>query len=797
MSLKHGASGYHLGDEEKLLERIIFSNRKILIICFSVITLFLGVQLMNLKPEASFEKMIPLEHPFIQVMLKHRGDLAASENSIQISVEAKRGDIFTKEYMQTLQEVNDTVFYLPGVDRTGLKSIWTPSVRWVEVTEEGFEGGPVIPDGYDGSAESIEQLRQNILKSGQVGRLIADNFKSAIVFVPIFDKNPSNNQPLDYQEFSHLLEEKIREKYQSDDIDIHMIGFSKKVGDLIDGISFVLIFAAIALGITATLLYLYCRCGRGTLAPLFCSVVAVIWQLGLLVSMGYGLDAYSVLVPFLIFAIGVSHGVQVINAVAHEAAKGSGKLESSRVAFRNLYMAGITALISDAVGFLTLLIIDIEVIQNLAVTASIGVAVIILTNLVLLPVIMSYIGVSKSGVDHAQAKKDSRNELWERISQFANPRLACVAIVVALMAAMAGLQLAKGLKIGDLEKGAPELRPDSRYNIDNHFITSNYAVSSDVLVVMTETPPDACAAYETMDAIDRLQWELENTPGVQATQSMVNFSKSVIVGMNEGNMKWYNLSRSQAILNNSLGSLSWGMPDGFINGDCSLAPILVFLDDHKADTLRRVLTKVEAFADANNNENLQFVLGAGNGGIEAATNEVIEQAQKEMLLFVYLVVGLLVFITFRSITKLLCIIIPLALTSVLCQALMAYLGIGVKVATLPVIALGVGIGVDYGIYIYSRLDSYLKQGLGLQEAYLNTLKTTGKAVSFTGITLAIGVATWIWSPIKFQADMGILLTFMFLLNMIGALCLLPALACFTYQLQSLFRKASNAKEIQA
>ena len=284
MSLKHGASGYHLGDEEKLLERIIFSNRKILIICFSVITLFLGVQLMNLKPEASFEKMIPLEHPFIQVMLKHRGDLAASENSIQISVEAKRGDIFTKEYMQTLQEVNDTVFYLPGVDRTGLKSIWTPSVRWVEVTEEGFEGGPVIPDGYDGSAESIEQLRQNILKSGQVGRLIADNFKSAIVFVPIFDKNPSNNQPLDYQEFSHLLEEKIREKYQSDDIDIHMIGFSKKVGDLIDGISFVLIFAAIALGITATLLYLYCRCGRGTLAPLFCSVVAVIWQLGLLVA---------------------------------------------------------------------------------------------------------------------------------------------------------------------------------------------------------------------------------------------------------------------------------------------------------------------------------------------------------------------------------------------------------------------------------------------------------------------------------------------------------------------------------
>jgi hypothetical protein len=122
-----------------------------------------------------------------------------------------------------------------------------------------------------------------------------------------------------------------------------------------------------------------------------------------------------------------------------------------------------------------------------------------------------------------------------------------------------------------------------------------------------------------------------------------------------------------------------------------------------------------------------------------------------------------------------CIIIPLALTSVLGQGLMASLGIGVKVATMPVIALGVGIGVDYGIYIYSRLDQYLARGMRLQEAYFETLRTTGTAVAFTGFTLAIGVGTWIYSPIKFQADMGIMLTFMFLWNMVGALTLLPAL----------------------
>jgi len=148
------------------------------------------------------------------------------------------------------------------------------------------------------------------------------------------------------------------------------------------------------------------------------------------------------------------------------------------------------------------------------------------------------------------------------------------------------------------------------------------------------------------------------------------------------------------------------------------------------------------------------------------------------MLLIYGVVGALVLLSFSSWRAVVCIMVPLALTSFLAQALMAYLGIGVKVATLPVIALGVGVGVDYGIYIYSKLDYFMRRGMGLQEAYFNTLRTTGEAVSLTGAMLAIGVATWIWSPIKFQADMGLLLTFMFLWNMVGALWLLPALAHF-------------------
>ena len=207
-----------------------------------------------------------------------------------------------------------------------------------------------------------------------------------------------------------------------------------------------------------------------------------------------------------------------------------------------------------------------------------------------------------------------------------------------------------------------------------------------------------------------------------------------------------------------------------------MVPVILFLEDHKADTLAGVVEAVESFAAEHDSDQIRYLLAAGNAGVEAATNIVISDAQYKMLAWVYSVVIVLCLLTFRSLRITACIILPLMLTSILGQALMTVLGIGVKVATLPVIALGVGIGVDYGIYIYNALQHYLRQDCSLQQAYFEALKASGTAVAFTGLALAAGVATWIYSPIKFQADMGLLLTFMFFWNMVGALLLLPALA---------------------
>ena len=774
-------SKHHQETSAPFVERLIFNNRIVVLLLFSLLTLFFGYQAAQVKPDTSFEKMIPLKHPYIANMIEHQNDLPNLGNTIRIAVAINDGDIFSTEYMETLKRINDEVFFLPGVDRSNLRSLWTPNVRWTEVTEYGFDGGPVANRPAYLSEADLDELRENVLKSGEIGRLVANNFKSTIIDIPLQEAypNPENQGELiqlDYGDFSRQLEEKIRTEFQGENpnIQIHIVGFAKKVGDLIDGIIKVVMFFGAALLITFVLLLIFTRCFKSSLTTLVCSVIAVVWQLGLLRTLGFGLDPYSILVPFLVFAIGISHGVQIINGMAIEYTGADDAQTAARRAFRALYIPGIVALISDAVGFVTLLLIEIEVIRELGIAASVGVGVIILTNLMLLPILMSYIGISRGAVERNRNLANRPQKLWLTISRFAHPTVAPISIVLAIGAFAFGIYHGKNVAIGDLDPGAPELRADSRYNLDNQFIIENYSTSSDILVVMVKTPAERCSAYETMEAIDQLEWRMNNLDGVQSAVSLVTVAKQVIMGNNEGNLKWQTLSRNQDNLNNAISRA----PSGMFNSACSLAPVMIFLDDHKAETLQRATAAVEEFAAEYNTDDMQFLLAAGNAGIEAATNVVIEASQTKMLLTVYAVVILMCLITFRSIRAVLCIIIPLALTSVLANALMAFLGIGVKVATLPVIALGVGIGVDYGIYIYSRLETYLRQGLPLQEAYYETLKTTGKAVTFTGFTLAIGVATWIFSAIKFQADMGILLTFMFLWNMFGALWLLPALARF-------------------
>jgi hypothetical protein len=762
------------------LERLIFNHRRAVIWVIAAATAALAFfAVSKTVMNADFERMIPTHHPYVRNYLENKGELRGLGNTLHVVVENPDGDIYDARYLESLRQTSEELFLMPGVDRAWVRSLWTPGVRWNEVTEEGFRGGPVMPDSYDGSAASIETLRRNVQRAGIVGSLVARDSRSSDVFVPLLDRDPATGKRIDYRAMSHSLEQ-LRGRFEKQGVKVHVIGFAKLAGELLDGMLQVAGWFAIATGIAIAILYGYTRCWRSTLLVVGCSIVAVLWQVGLLSSLGFELDPYSVLVPFLVFAIGVSHGTQKMNGILQDVARGTHKLVAARYTFRRLFLPGLSALLANAVGFGVLVSIDIPVIQQLAISASVGVGALILTNLVLLPVLLSYTGVGQAAAARSLRNEDPDRPLpWplRSLGRVTSPRHAAVIIFVAAAIAFFGWKTSHGLQIGDLEPGAPELRSSSRYNRDNAFVTAHYGLSNDVFAVMVKTGKEGCLDRKTLIEADRLGWALQQTPGVQATNSLSDAVRVITAGSFEGNPKWLTLARDQNVLNYAAQQATTRNPELF-NTDCSVMPVLAWLSDHKAETLDRVVRVAEDFATRHSDGERQFLLAAGNSGIDAATNRVVHSASRTMMLWVYAAVAALCLITFRSWRATVVTLIPLAITSVLCEALMVILGIGVKVATLPVIALGVGVGVDYALYLLSVQLALQRAGRSLEEAHRTSLRFTGKVVALVGATLAAGVVTWAFSPIKFQADMGILLTFMFLWNMVGALVLMPALSRF-------------------
>ncbi|EPZ14353.1 hypothetical protein M622_18825 [Thauera terpenica 58Eu] len=765
-----------------LLERIIFNNRLVLVIVCVVLTAVLGHQASRLEINASFEKMMPVSHPFIQNYLQNAASLRGLGNSVRIVVENADGDIYDADYLAALRDINDRVFLVPGVDRSFMKSLWMPVVRWTEITAEGYKGGAVMPDTYDGSAASIEALRDNVHRAGIVGSLVANDERSSMLFVPLLSHDAITGNALDYRAFRDALES-IRADHAGKGVNIYIIGFAQLVGDLIHGLIEVFTYFLYAAAICSGLILLYTRCLRSTALVVTCSLVAVAWQLGLMRLFGLVLDPYSVLVPFLIFAIGVSHGAQKMNGIMQDIARGTHRYVAARYTFRRLFLAGLTALLADAVGFGVLSVIDIPVIRDLAVAASTGVAVLIFTNLILLPVLLSYTGVSHVAAMRSLREDEGDHPLSRWLARFTTRPWAIGVILLSCVVTAGALVVAADLKIGDLDPGAPELRADSTYNRDNMYITAHYQLSSDQFAVVVTTPEYGLVKFETLLEMDRLEEILRDVPGVQTTVSAASLARNYTAAGFEGSPKWITLNRDSYVVSDALNYVYDGNPEMF-DDSRSVAPIIAFLADHKAETLDRVVKTVQAFAAEHDTDERKFLLAAGNAGIEAATNIAVGHANRTMLFYVYAAVTVLCFITFRSWRAVVVAVVPLVVTSLLCEALMVVLGIGVKVATLPVVALGVGIGVDYALYLLAVQLAAQRDGMPLTEAYCKALVFTGKVVALIGITLAAAVIPWAWSPIKFQADMGLLLAFMFIWNMLGALIVIPSLATFLLKRES-------------
>mgnify|MGYP000877335388 CR=1 FL=1 len=770
------------------LEHPIFDHRKTIILVFAVLTLaFAAVCVKGLRIDASFTKQLPVKHEYMKTYLDPRVEEFRGANRVLVALIARDGNMFTPEFFNALKLATDEVIVMDGIDRGRVQSLFTPNVRYLEVVEDGIQAGNVVPADFQAasaSAADFARIRENILKAGIVGRLVANDFSGALISAIVLEQD-AQGKPVDPIAVAERLEREVRDEIAGSNIDVratgstvevHMIGFAKVVHDIAQGALSVVLFAAATLLLTLLFVWLYCQSFRVALVPVVCSLVAVIWQLGTLVSLGYGIDPLGLLVPFLIFAIGVSHGVQKISAVTDAAFEGLDPEAAARRTFRQLLLPAIVALLADLVGFVTILYIPVQVIQEMAITASIGVAIVILTDLVLLPVLVSFVSFDPGYRERVARRQAMLRRWWHGLSAITERGPAAVIIVLAVALGVLGYFKGKQAVIGDMNAGVPELRPDSRYNHDSNIITREFSIGVDILTVIVETQEPACVSHGLMKAIDDFSWRMQNVEGVQQVISLPLIAKQAFAGWSEGALKWREIPRNPDQLAQATRYIETST--GLLNADCNVVPVMLFLSNHKAGTIERVVAAVKQWRADNPVAGAQFRLATGNVGVMAATNEEVKRTEMPILVGVFAAVIVMCLVTFRSLVGTALVFLPLALVSILAYALMALVGIGLKVSTLPMVALGVGIGVDYGIYLFSRMQEFLRAGDPLREAYEKTMRVTGASIIFTGITLAIGVVTWMFSPLQFQADIGLLLTFMFLFNMIGAIVLIPALAAW-------------------
>src|SRR5579872_4259393 len=773
------------------LEEMIFGHRALILGLFGLLTAaLLAVAWQGLRIDASFTKQLPIRHEYMRTYL--RDDVAEfrGANRMLIALIARDGNMFQPAFFAALKKATDEVVVMDGIDRGRVQSLFTPNVRYMEVVEEGIEAGNVIPANFQTTPQAMARVRDNVLKAGIVGRLVANDFSGALISATVLEKD-ANGRPVDPIKVAHQLEERVRDRIQGSavdvavtgslnsgrsGVDVHMIGFAKVMGDIADGATSVVLFAAITLVLTLLAVRIYCQSWRVAFVPVLCSVIAVIWQLGALVLLRFGIDPIGLLVPFLIFAIGVSHGVQKISAVSDAAYAGLDSMEAARRTFRQLLAPAIVALLADLVGFVTILMIPVQVIREMAVTASIGVAIVILTDLVLLPVLISYVRFDRGYHARVERRQAKLSALWRHMAGITRRGTSLLIILAALLLAVVGWWKGRETPIGDTQAGVPELRAGSRYNLDSDLITSKFSIGVDVLTIIVTARDPVCVSFDLMSATDRFAWFMQNVAGVQDVVTLPYIAKIASAGWNEGSLKWRTIPREKTQLTQSTRYIETST--GLLNADCTIVPVMLFLQDHRAQTIERVISAAKRWRGENSTPGARFELAAGNVGVMAATNETVKAKEIWILAGVFATVIVMCLLTFRSLVGTILVVLPLALVSVLVYAVMAVVGIGLKVSTLPMVALGAGIGVDYGIYLYSRMHQFLEQGLSVHDAYERTLRVTGASIIFTGITLAMGVVTWVFSPLKFQADIGIMLTFMFMVNMLAAIILLPALAAW-------------------
>ena len=766
------------------IEVFVFYHPKIFLVAILIVTAFFASRVPYLEMYSNFADLLPQEHPYIQLHNDVK-DTFGGANNVVMAISVEDGDIFNSDILSRIHRLTLGVDSLPGVNHNLVRSLTHRTVRKTWLTELGNMNSEAYYDPLypEMSQAQLEQLRLDVMANPTVyGLLVSPDLKSALI------RGTFNEGQLDYVEIFRQLGklksevEQLRASEAAPGVNIYATGQPVLMGWVYSYLDQILQIFFLTMGILLALLVAYFRSRLyGILLPLIGVLISATWGLGIVSLLGYNLDPLTLVIPFLITARAMSHGIQLVERYYVEARHAVDNHDAARRTFETLFRPGTLGIVSDAVGLLLISLGSSPINVKLGIYASIWAGTVVITVLIAVPLVLSLLPLRKITGDAAD---EAQEGAFAALAQFVTSRSGSTSVLLlALSVYIVGGVLSSNVQIGESEPGSPILYPDHDYNISSKNINDNFPGSEEMYIVARTDEPGGMKRPEVLRALQDLQIHMLKDPEMGGTKGLPDLVKQVNRILHNDDPRWSIIPDEASYVGGLMFAFMASSPipgalKEFVDTDEQTANLVFFYKDHKGETLRRAIHMASEWIDdpANQVDGLEVRLAGGPIGVTAAINEAAFESNMVIIPAAMVLIFLFVTLFYWSVHAGWLMFLVMTFCTVATYAYMGIVGIGIDVNTVPIIAVGIGVGIDYSIYMMDRIrEETARAGGDLGAGIRLAIATTGKAIAFTATALIGGVVMWAFvSDLRFQADAALLLVVMLILNAWAAANLVPA-----------------------
>ncbi len=774
----------------------VIEKRGLVLVIMSLITLFFAINAVNLKVYTKFSDLLPQGHEYIKTYNEIRAKFGGA-NTVTMIYQVRKGDLFNPVTLQKIRSLTDELYLIPGVDRFKITSLAVNTVVDMKLISGGYDFVPLMFPNVPKTDAEAQELREKVYASMFYGGLVWFDNKKTLITADFFDDEI--DYPVVYRELIRL-----QKKYEDDNHILSMAGEPLHLGYIDSYVTTILTIMAITLVVMLALFLFYFRSLRGMLLPVVGSLISAVWGVGFMVLLGYSLDPLVLVFPFLVAAMAACHSVQIIKRYIEECAVTKDVKASCKKVIEELFIPGFVSIVTDATGIMLIALTPIKIMQMITIVCTFWSVVTVVIVMCFLPAVLSYLSFPHKSVARLEKKSNLDFGLMRLGAWIA--RWGCWPILAVFLGLFIfGSYYASFIQVGDAVPGSSLLWPWHRYNRDGFRISFSMPILSPLLVVMEgEKYRDlvSCPGKPYMmcgdnfKEMERFERYMKDTQQPGGRGKPVMFTRSVIQSFSgagwlahEGDPNWYFFpTNDREVIYSYRRVTEMGTPgtaDRFCDpGEDTAANIIIYCRDKMTPTIKTVMSRVKDYIDNQSRlaPPMRYRLCGGEFGVQAAINEIIEDYQFTTATWALILIFAFCVIFYKSFMAGIILIIPLIISNAIAFAMMATgffwaipTPITITTSTLPVTSVGIGLGVDFGVYLLSRIKDEYGVFHDLNKAIESAMLTTGKAVIYLSTTLTVGIFFWVISPLMFQAMMGLFLAIVLFLNMLGALLLVPSI----------------------